>query len=538
MSCVRFGSGLAARSWLDFMVAFPATKSIRARFVFTVGSNLFRGLLSFTTGMLLARWLGPASYGNMAFLLGTFLGLRQLLDLGSSFAFFTFLSQRPRSKRFVLSYYAWLAVQFLVPLCVIGLIFPSRWIAGIWHGHQRGLVLLAFAAAFMQNGVWPIVQQAGESQRATIRMQGIGVIIVGTHLLAVWTFWRLGILGLYAIFAAVALEHIVASIVAYELYVYRPEANLEEEDNSFRLIFHKYLNYCFPLVFYSCVGFGYEFADRWLLQKYGGGVQQAYYSVGAQFAGVALIATASILSIFWKEVAEAHQKGDHERAGRLYQKVSRLLFLVGAVIAGFIIPWAKDLVGLILGVPYAGSATTMIIMFLYPIHQSMGRIGGTMLYATERVPLYVGIGIIFMIISMVVTYFMLAPADALIPGLGLASEGLAIKMVALQLIQVNVVAYIISRIWSWPFDWVYQPVGLFGCLGLGWLAHFAATGLLNSAWPLPALIGLGGLVYLLLIGSFIYCMPWLVGLTRDELLGDMERAWRKGLLMLQTVVAK
>jgi hypothetical protein len=110
----------------------------------------------------------------------------------------------------------------------------------------------------------------------------------------------------------------------------------------------------------------------------------------------------------------------------------------------------------------------------------MGQIGGAMLLATERVSLRVVTGIIFMIASMGVTYLALAPVDAIVPGLGLASEGLALKMVAMQLIQINIVAYIISRIWKWPFDWVYQPVGLLGCIGFGWSAHFTVTNLMSQ----------------------------------------------------------
>ena len=125
--------------------------SVRVRFAFTVGANLLRGLLSFATAMLLARWLGPELYGDMAFLLGTFLGVRHLFDMGSSSAFFTFLSQKPRSARFVRSFFFWLAIQFAVPFGVMAILFPSDWIVHIWHGNGRNLVLLAFAAAFMQN---------------------------------------------------------------------------------------------------------------------------------------------------------------------------------------------------------------------------------------------------------------------------------------------------------------------------------------------------------------------------------------------------
>ena len=501
--------------------------SVRRRFAFTLGANLLRSLLGFTTGMLLARWLGPESYGNMAFLLGTFLGIRQLLDMGSSAAFFTFLSQRPRSRKFVRQFFAWLAVQFLIPLCVVGLLFPSQWIETIWHGEQRSLVLLAFAAAFMQNSVWPVVQQAGESQRQTVWVQGVGVVVVGAHLLAVILLWQLGILGLYAIFAAIALEYLLAAVVVHRRFQYAPGSEVDSIDDALKPMLRKYLDYCLPLMPYAWISCAYELTDRWLLQNYGGSVEQAYYAVGSQFAAIALIATSSILRIFWKEIAEAHHQGNHVRTGMLYQKVSRLLFLVGAMISGFLIPWAEGLLHLILGAAYVGGATTLAIMFLYPIHQSMGQIGGTMLYATERVSIQVVAGIAFMIVSMGVTYLVLAPGDAVVPGLGLASEGLALKMVVLQIIQVNIIAYIIAHIWKWPFDWAYQPVSLLGCVGLGWGIHYTVTGFVGQAWSLIIVMGLGGVLYLMLMVAFVYTMPWLVGMTRDELVLDTGKVLRK-----------
>jgi O-antigen/teichoic acid export membrane protein len=500
------------------------TVSIRSRFVFTVGSNLVRSALSFVTGILLARWLGPTSYGNMAFLLGTFIGLRQLLDMGSSSAFFTFLSQRSRSKRFVQSFYAWLGIQFIIPLCIIGVLFPTRWIQNIWHGEPRDLVLLAFAAAYMQLSVWPVIQQAGEAQRKTVWVQGVGVVIAAVHLLVVVLLLSLGRMGLYAVFTASAVEYLLAAVVAHKRMRYAP-ADETGPGEVPEPVFKNFLHYCIPLIPYAGVSFANEFADRWLLQNYGGGVQQAFYAVGAQFASIALIATTASLRIFWKEIAEANHRGDHVRAGLLYKRVSRLLFLVGAVIAGFLIPWSGALLHKILGSAYVGGAMTLAIMFLYPVHQSMGQIGCTMLMATERVSYQVISGIVFMIAGIVVSYFVLAPRSAAIPGLGLASEGLAIKMLVMQFMQVNVIAYIISRIWRWPFDWVYQPVSLLGCLGLGWLAHFAATGLAGKTWSLFVVMGIGGLFYLALMGAFVYAMPWLAGLTREELVLDVRCAW-------------
>jgi hypothetical protein len=468
----------------------------------------------------------------MAFLLGTFIALRQLLDMGSSAAFYTFMSQRPRPRHFVRSFYAWLGIQFSIPIVVVGLLLPTQWLETIWHGEHRSLIVLAFVAVFMQYSVWPAVQQAGESQRKTIWVQGIGAIVVGVHLAAITLLWLLGSLGLYAIFTAIAIEYLVAAAVANKLLAYPEPLVASEADGSSAPTLRQYLQYCLPLVPYACVGFMYEFADRWLLQHYGGSVQQAYYAVGAQFSSIALVATASILNIFWKEIAEAHHNGEHARTQELYRMVSRMLFLVGAVIAGFLCPWAEELLRLILGDQYVGGAVTLMIMFLYPVHQSMGQIGGTMLYATERVSIWARAGIVFMLISIGVTYWVLASPEAPVPGLGLASTGLALKMVLLQLVQVNIVAYVIARQWGWRFDWLYQPVSLFGCLGLGWVAHSFATALAGHTWSLPAVMAVGGVFYLAFVAGFVYALPVLAGLTRERLVLET------GLLLRQAIRVK
>src|SRR6185295_10386550 len=144
------------------------------------------------------------------------------------------------------------------------------------------------------------VQQIGESQRKTLQVQGLGVVVAGVHLLAVVLLWWLGILGLYAIFTAIALEYCLAAVVAYKRVKIGPTGSADSTVQLREPGLREYLRYCLPLIPYSLCGFAYEFADRWLLQHYGGGVEQAYYAVGAQFSGIALIATSSILSIFWK----------------------------------------------------------------------------------------------------------------------------------------------------------------------------------------------------------------------------------------------
>ena len=76
--------------------------NILNRLSVSFGFNILRSLASFLTVILLARWLGPQEYGIMVFLLASFVAYQALVDMASTSAFFTFLSQRTRSKKFII----------------------------------------------------------------------------------------------------------------------------------------------------------------------------------------------------------------------------------------------------------------------------------------------------------------------------------------------------------------------------------------------------------------------------------------------------
>lgn len=490
------------------------THSIRSRFSFSLFANLSKAVITFGTGMLVARGLGPEQYGTMMFLLGTFTALRQLLDMGTSTAFFTFLSQRQRSKRFAQWYFLWLGVQFSLTLLVVGVLLPSSWIGLIWKGEQRSLVILAFLAAFMQSVLWSVILQMGESQRLTRWVQGVAFTIAVTHFLLMAFAWHGGWLAVHTVLGLMVVEWAIAVTLILKQLRF---LHLTEETDTIKSVFNEFWQYCRPLILYSWLGFAYEFADRWLLQTYAGSVQQAHYAVAFQFGAIAAIATSSILNIFWKEIAEAHHQNNRERVVMLYRQVSRGLFFVSAAVAGFLTPWAEEILRLTLGVAYVGGATTLMIMFFYPLHQSMGQIAGTMAYATGRVGPYVKIGIAFMAISIVVTYFALAYADAPLPGLGLGSIGLAGKMVAMQILSVNLLAFYLSRSLEIKFDWLFQPASALACLLAGLVAYAISQTLLGVNSQLWPAFLIAGLLYAMMLLTLIWLAPSLAGLRRNDL---------------------
>ena len=495
-----------------------STPSLKARFKFSLVSNACRGIMTFLTGLLIARGLGPEKYGDFVFLLGSFMALRQLLDLGSSRAFFTFMSQKIRDKLFVGSFVVWQLVQFFLPLLAISFIFPGKWIDGIWMGQEKNIVVLAFIAVFMRQNAWQMMIHIGESYRLTYRVQLMNLAIAVLHFILVVSLWQINWLSIKILFGLIILEYLISIGVGYRvLFV----GKLESKEFDGKKVLNDYKLYCGPLIIYSLIGFSYEFADRWLLQKFGGSLEQGFYGVAYQFAAVGLLATISILNILWKEISEALEKEDLERVRTLYFKVSRLLFMMGAFLSCFLVPWATDIIKLLLGDEFVKSAPVLCIMFLYPIHQTLGQINGVMLLATGRTKIKALIGGLIMAISIPITYWVLAPSNAWIPGLGLGSIGIALKMVLIQILGVNLTIWWIARYYKWKFDWVYQVFGLVVGLGIGFMAFWLSQQVIMDVKSILIIkMSVAFFVYTSGMALFVWFFPWVAGLTRHELKGE------------------
>ena len=273
-------------------------KSVKNRFFFSVFTNLIRAAISFSTGIVLARILEPNNFGKLSFLLGTFLSFSKILDLGTSQAFFTFLSQKKQSRKFIQVYLFWLLIEVFGTLIILGIVFPDAWLIFIWKGEHKSIILLAFLASFLQNTVWLTAQRILESERKTYFSQLITVTISFFHLIFILILWHFTLINIKIIFSLLILEYIILLIFIrkkiFSSYNNNFEFNLD-------LILKQYLKFISPLIIYNLFSFVYEFSDKWLLQTYGGNDQQAFYSISNQFSSIALLATTSIINILWKE---------------------------------------------------------------------------------------------------------------------------------------------------------------------------------------------------------------------------------------------
>lgn len=489
--------------------------------VSSLAGNLIRTPISFVTSLLLARWMGPSEYGRMVFLLASFGAVRGLLDLGTGTAFFTFLSQHKRGRRFIAWYWLWVLLQFGGALAFLVFVLPEEIVAALWVGEGKPLLALALAASFVQGTVWTSASQMAEADRETRRLQRLQTIVVLVHLGTMTTLFVAGELAVPVVFLAMIVEWFAGGVVAAQMYD-RADTS-DQAPEHLGAVLREFAVFCWPLIPYAVLTFVYSFVDRWMLQTWGGASEQGYFGVAQQLSGVALIAASSVLRVFWKEVAEAEHVGDRARIISLYRRLSRLLFFVGAAVAAGLVPWTRDVIELSVGRAYSGGVEAAVLMFLYPVHQSIGQLNGTFMYATGMVRLQVSLGSISMVGSIIVAYFLMAPPTFGVPGLGLASLGLAWKMVGIQFITVNVGMWVIARRTGGRFDGVHQARVLGICLGIGVTGKWVVTEMIGPGGYALYRLAAGLVVYGMAVAVLVFVRPGLAGLTEADLRGLVSR---------------
>lgn len=428
-------------------------QSIKTRFLSTVGANIIRSGVSFLCGLLIARQLGPGNYGDLMFLLTSFVSVRNFFDMGSSNAFFTFVSQVPRSKRFYRAYGGWLLVQFSVILVIL-IFFQEGYLQKIWLQQPRFFIIAAFLASFFQQNMWNTINQIAESARETVRIQIVSVGIIVLQLAAILLLIKLEKLSVITILFLYAIEYFIATIVGVFLFRKLIFSDRKDTFSGTKEVILAFANYCRPLCLLGVLSFFYGLADKWLLQYFGGSREQGFLQLSSQFANISLLATTAILNVLWKEVAEAVHRGELERLQRLYNKVSRGLYGISAMLSAMIVPWSKEILNYTVGVEYEGAAITMALMFLCQVHLCLGQVTGTLLLASGQTKRYMQLSAIFMFLTIPITYIVQAPVEQY--GLALGAKGMALQMLAINIVSVMTTLWMVAKRYKWKCEWKYQ----------------------------------------------------------------------------------
>lgn len=504
--------------------------SLKKRYFYKLIANLIGFPLSLIAQAIIPRGLGAKSYGDFNFLTDFFKQVMDFLDAGTSFGFYTKLSQRVKDSGLVAFYFHYIGLASLATLTFViimqlGGIYPK-----IWPAQSLLFIYLASFLGIL-NWILQIINSMADAYGVTVDSEKVKIIqkFFGTIFLVV--LFVLNRLNLVVFFGYnYLILFLLGGVFIWILYrhghyIFRnlilPFKRIKEYSKEF-------YHYTSPLFIYTVFSLTTGLFDRWILQFYGGSIQQGFYSLSYQIGNLCFLFTSAMTPLLMREYSIAFGKNDLTQITYLFRRYIPLFYSVSSFFACFIATQASKVIYIFAGNEYEGAIIAMVIMAFYPIHLTYGQLSNSVFFATNQTRLYRNIGIIFMTVGSLFTYFMIAPNNRM--GLNLGATGLALRMVLVQFLAVNVQLYFNARFLGFSFrrHLGHQAVCAGSLLLLALLSTFSVNKFFGVyAGNIIFSFILTGILYTLMTGILAYCVPVIFGIKRQDIRYIMEMVYKK-----------
>jgi O-antigen/teichoic acid export membrane protein len=492
--------------------------SLKKRYVYKLLTNLFGLLIGLVTQAIVPRGLGPKAYGDFSFLSNFFSKIVGFFDMGTSIGFYTKLSQRQKEIGMI-NFYASFAIIASIALFLIVVIVGFTPVANkIWPDQFMFFVYLAaiwgIFSWFIQilNKMVDAFGLTVPAELARIAQKIIGLILIlglfffGQLNLRNYFFYQYGLFIILGFsFVWIVKSHVASLRGNWKISKERALAYAKE-----------FYQYSHPLFVYALVVLFVGILDRWLLQVFSGSVQQGFYGLSYQIGAICFLFSGAMTPLITREFSISYAKNDLKQMAYLFRRYIPLFYGITAFFSCFIAMQAKNVAYLFGGSKFQGAALTIAIMAFYPIYQTYGQLSGAVFYATGQTGLYRNIGVIFAIIELPATYFLIAPVSMM--GLNTGSTGLAVKTSAFAFIGVNVQLFFNARLLNLPFiKYLGHQILCVGFLiGIALFSKTAINGIGVLQNHIIISFLLSGILYSVMVIVLVYLLPVILGLRRDN----------------------
>jgi len=425
--------------------------SLKERYFYKLFANSMGILFAAASQIIVVRGLGPKTFGDFTYLTGFFNQVIAFLDMGTSTGFYTKLSQRQREFNLVKFYFYFMGAAVLIMLSGVGLAHISSLHRYIWPQQQVNHIYLA---AVWGAGFWAmqILSQMTDAYGLTVIGEKIRIVQRVGALVLIALLYSLHLLNLESLFY---YHYVVMGVGGYLLvsrmvrhgYLKAGEDRISMAQAS--KYTREFYHYSHPLFIYFFLVMVTGIVDQWLLQVFGGSIQQGFYGFSCQIGTLCFLFTSAMIPLLFREFSIAYGNQDIGQIAALFRRYVPLLYSITAYFACFVVVQTDNVISLFGGERYREAASAVAIMALFSIHQTYGQLSGSVFYATGQTRLFRNIRVFSMIFGLPITYFLIAPAERY--GMGAGATGLAVKMVLLQFIDVNIALYFNTKFLKLPF---------------------------------------------------------------------------------------
>ncbi len=389
------------------------------------------------------------AYGKFVYLQDFFIKAVGFLDMGSSIAFFTKLSADNRRKELILFYFSYLAfilillILFIYILDItdyIYLLIPNISTKYIYFG-LLFTTLTWISQIFIKISDAFALTISVEIIKILHKIASLGLILYFIHIIGLS-------LDNYFYFHYISLISflIILSWLFWKKDIFK---NLKFSDfySKFSSLLKEFIEYCHPLVLYSIVLSLVGIFDIWLLQSVAGSREMGFYGVAYSLSAMAFLFSSAMTPIITREYSKFYGNGDIKSIRKLFLKYIPMLYSISAFFSIFISLHSQTILDIFISSDeFKEAYLVLVIMFLYPIHQTYGQLSGGLFYATGETKLLRNI-------SLFIAPFSILVSIILIFFLKLGAIGLALKMVIVQFIGVNIQLYFNTKFLNLDFKY-------------------------------------------------------------------------------------
>ena len=489
---------------------------IKKDFIFKLFTNVIRIPVSFILQSIYPRLLGPVAYGNFDFLNDFANKIINFLDGGVSVGFYTKLSQDKTNKSIIKFYFRLLMIISIIYMLFILTTFLFNFYSIIWPGQYVKIIFLSSLLAvvtFFSNALLRMIDACEQTIKGEIIKVGqliISVVIIFLFYILFKTI-ELSIFYIIQIFLVIIL-FISLGVVLHKAG-FSPIQSLKLSKEQISALSKYFWTYSSPLLASGIIGLLTGIGERWILQVYGGSIQQGFFALSYKISTFVFLFTSAMMPLLMREISKYFATNDQLIIKNIFFKNIKILYFLVCFMSVYVYLNA-DFITLILGGKNFSNAGIIVgLMAFYPIHQTIGQINATLYMSTNRTIAYRNISLIFSPTSILLSYILIAPTTKY--GLGLGAKGLVYEMIIIQFITQNTLLFFNCRYLNSSFTklFIHQIIILLGMFIIGYfilkfLIIFISNKLIISLFHF--------LILLIIIVFGVFFFPKLIGLNDNE----------------------
>ena len=483
--------------------------SLKKRYSIKLLTNIISGFIGAVLIAIVPKALGPLAYGQFVYLQDFFMKAIGFLDMGSSTAFFTKLSADHTRKELIPFYFLYSFAVLIIIMLFIFLVQTFGYTQNVLPDISNEYIFMGLFFGFF-TWLTQIFIKISDAYALTVSVEliKIGHKVVSLLLLIYLVYMTTFDLKSYFYFHYIAL--ITFLFILTWLFIKKEifkDLKFSILNSQFSNIKQEFIEYCHPLVVYSILGLIVGFLNIWMVQTYGGSTQTGFYGLAYSIAAICFLFTSAMTPIITREFSKAYGEDDIVKMRALFYRYIPMLYAMAAFFSIFISMQSDNVLSIFADEKFKEASVVLMIMALYPMHQTYGQLSSSVFYATGNTKLYRNIAFFTQPLMLLLSYVFIVTFD-------FGALGLAYSMLITQLIDTNIGLYFNAKFLGLELKYfmVHQVYAVLFFVILAFISSYfvhlnlAITNFLAS-----------GVIYTILVIIFTYIFPQVFATNRAEI---------------------